>query len=135
MSEATARELRKDRRSRERPPPEIWFEIAAARILFLIGALPMPSEVGGKKFVSDFKAMIHGEVAKALEEGRAVIRDATADLRKAIVEQSHGAARVIRQEARHIRAELGEYTGNNPPDEEADGKPDPTQGSGGGTGT
>lgn len=112
-----------------RVPPAIWFEIEAARILAIIEGI-MPSEVGGKKFVTDFKSMIQSEVAKALDEGRAIIREATTDLKDAIKEQSKGAARLIRQEAQHIRDELGEYTGNNPPDEElpeTDGKPDPTQ--------
>lgn len=91
----------------------------------------MPSEIGGKKFVSDFKSMIEKEVAKALDEGRSIIREATTELTDAIKEQSRGAARVIRDNAQHIRDEMGEFTGNNPPDGEEEqkqeGKPDPTQ--------
>lgn len=62
--------------------------------------------------------MVQGELAKALEEGRAHIREATVDLKDAIREQSRGAARVIREEAAHIRRELGEFTGNNAPEDE-----------------
>lgn len=78
----------------------------------------MPSEIGGKKFVSDFKSMIEKEIASALDAGRTIIREATTELKDAISEQSRGAARVIREQAQHIRDEMGEFTGNNPPDEE-----------------
>jgi hypothetical protein len=97
----------------------------------------MPEQIGGKKFVQDFRAMIQKEIAAAFAQGQALIQDATSDLKDAVLEQSKGAARIIRQEAQHVRDALGEYTGNNPPDdEEAKPEPDPTQSHlNGGTGT
>lgn len=75
-------------------------------------------EIGGKKFATDFRSMIETEVQKALQQGRTIIREATDELKDVIVEQSKGAARAIRVEAQHIRDGLGEYTGNNPTEEE-----------------
>lgn len=99
----------------------------------MIGALPMVSEIGGKKLVTDFRSMIQNEVAKALEKGRAVIAEATGELTREIEENAAGAARLIRHEARQIREGFEDYLGNNPP-ETQEGKPDPTQSqSGGGT--
>jgi len=104
-------------RNRHLPPPE-WFDLQAARILFIIGALPMPSEIGGKKFASNFKSMIQDEVSKALAEGQSIIRSATNELKDAIKDQSSAAARVIREEAKHIREAFEEYTGNAAPEDE-----------------
>jgi hypothetical protein len=97
----------------------------------------MPEQIGGKKFAQDFRDMVQKELAGAFAQGQAIIREATNELKDAVVEQSKGAARVIRQEAQHVRDSLGEYTGNNPPeDEEAKPEPDPIQSHlNGGTGT
>jgi hypothetical protein len=118
--------------------PPWWFEREAKRILSLVlQELRMPEQIGGKKFAEDFRAMVKNELAKAFEQGQAIIREASNELKDAVIEQSKGAARVIRQEAQHVRDSLGEYTGNNPPDdEEAKPEPDPIQSHlNGGTGT
>jgi len=120
-------------RSRNELPPSAWFELEAARILLMIGALPMVSEIGGKKLVTDFRSMIQREVANALAKGRAQIMAATGELTREIEESAAGAARVIREEARAVKDGFAEYLGNNAPETE-EGKPDPTQSqSGGGT--
>lgn len=94
----------------------------------MIGALPMVSEIGGKKLVTDFRSMIQNEVAKALEKGRAKIAEATGELTREIEESAAGAARVIREEARHVREGFADYLGNNAPEtEEGKQNQDPTQ--------
>ena len=75
-------------------------------------------EIGGKKFASDFRGLIETELAKAFEEGRQIIGEATQELRETIRNQAKGAARVLRKEAQHIRDGMGDYTGNNPPETE-----------------
>jgi len=86
-------------------------------MLAIIGALRMP-EIGGKKFVTDFRSMIESEVQKALEDGRGIIREAVGELKDVIKDQSKGAARAIREQAQHIRDGMSDYIGNNPTDEE-----------------
>lgn len=105
-----------------RVPPPAWFEIEAARILAIIGALKMPADLGGKKFAEDFKATLQTEIAKAFAEGQAAIKEATKELTDEIKNQSRGAASVIRAEARMVREAFAPTTGNNPPDGE-DEKP------------
>lgn len=78
----------------------------------------MPSEFGGRKFASNFRQMIQDELAKAFEEGHAEIRSATQELKDTVREQARGAARVIREEAKHVRDTFGDYTANNAPDDE-----------------
>lgn len=78
----------------------------------------MASEFGGRKFASNFRQMIQDELSKAFEEGHKHIKDATQELKDAVREQSRGAARVIREEAKHIRDTFEEYTANNAPDDE-----------------
>lgn len=79
----------------------------------------MPSEIGGKRFASQFRSMIQDEVSKAFEAGRAHIKAATDELTAEIHHQSTAAARVIRQEVQHLRDGFSDYTGNAAPDEEA----------------
>lgn len=89
-------------------------------------------EIGGKKFAEDFKTMLQTEVAKAIEDGRTVVRAAVTDLTDSIRDQSRGAAKVIRAEALAVREAFSPTTGNNPP--EGDEKEDPTKANqGGGT--
>lgn len=88
-------------------------------------------DLGGKKFVEDFRAALKAQVEKAFADGRAVIQQATDELAKEIREQSSGAARAIRDETRTIREGFSPTTGNNPP-EGAD--VDPTKKQEGGTG-
>lgn len=89
-------------------------------------------EIGGKKFAEDFRTMLQTEVAKAIEDGRTVVRAAVTDLTDTIREQSKGAAKMIHEEARVVRETFSPTTGNNPP--EGDEKEDPTsKNQGGGT--
>jgi hypothetical protein len=123
--------LRLDRATKatDRVPSPAWFEIEAARILALIGALKMP-DLGGKKFAEDFKTMLQKEIAKAFEDGQRLISDATKELTDEIRQQSKGAASVIRAEARTVREAFQPTTGNNQPEEEenlVDKLVDPTQ--------
>lgn len=111
---------------------QAWFELEAARILALIGALKMP-DLGGKKFVEDFRTMLQKQVAAAFEEGRQRISEATRELTKEIIDQSTGAAKAIRAEAATIREDFSPTTGNNPTDEEAEDPPkNPTTSNGSG---
>jgi hypothetical protein len=102
------------------PSPE-WFHLEAARILAIIGALRMP-DLGGKKFAEDFKTMLQKEIAKAFEDGRQSIAEATKELTDTIREQSRGAAKVIRAEAQTVREAFAPTTGNNPLDTEEEEK-------------
>lgn len=116
--------------SHNRAPPQAWFELEAARILAIIGALRMP-ELGGKKFAEDFKATLQKQIAAAFAEGQQIIQEATTELTEEIRNQSRGAARIIRAEAQTVREAFAPTTGNNPPETE-DGKPDPTTSNGSG---
>lgn len=90
-------------------------------------------DLGGKKFVEDFRTMLQKQVAAAFEEGRQRISEATRELTKEIIDQSTGAAKAIRAEAATIREGFSPTTGNNPTDEEAEDPPkNPTTSNGSG---
>lgn len=73
------------------------------------------ADLGGKKFVDDFKANLQQQIAKAFSEGRQIIQEATDELTAEIRDQSRGAANVIRAEARAVKEAFSPTTGNNPP--------------------
>lgn len=91
----------------------------------MIGALYMP-EIGGKKFANGFRAMLETTIQKAVAESTAIVQQAATELADEIKAQGLGAARVLREEARHVREAFTPYTGNNEDGEATDGKPDPT---------
>ena len=108
----------------------------------------MPEQFGGKKLADNFRSMLENTIQKAMIESQGIIQEAANELAQEMKGQAKGAAKMLREETRHVRETFGAYTGNNPEgdgtdekqtikpedvgkvEDTMDGKPDPTTSNG-----
>lgn len=80
----------------------------------LRGGRTIVADVGGKKFASEFSAML-GDLRKSVDGTKASIADAMSEV-KSELGAFKDVERSLREEAAAIRQAAGEILGNNPPE-------------------
>lgn len=86
-------------------------------------------EIGGTKLATDFASLM-ADVRKSIDESKALVTQAAAELKNEITQGAVAAAKAIRLEAATVRQGYSSLLGNAPP--ATDEKPGPTKQNGGG---